>query len=127
MNRIAPYYPKTAEPPEAPTDLGHIIATGVSTSVNTAVAAASAIAPEVVKRSSGDFHVEGSNGATVDSVGGTIVARGPNGATSTVYPPDAQGRRKIVAALRTARSLSATPTRATGRTGMIGQSTASSK
>ena len=94
---IAPYYPKTAEPPEAPTDLGHIIATGVSTSVNTAVAAASAIAPEVVKRSSGDFHVEGSNGATVDSVGGAIVARGPNGATSTVYPPDAQGRRKIVA------------------------------
>src|SRR4051794_8018922 len=43
---IAPYSPETLEAPEAPTDLGHIIATGVSTGVNTAVAAASAIAPE---------------------------------------------------------------------------------
>ena len=90
---VAPYYPETAEPP---TDLGHIIATGVSTSVNTAVAAATAIAPEVAKRQA-DFHAEGPNGETVDSVNGTIVARAPSGATSTIYPPDANGRRKIVA------------------------------
>jgi len=93
---LEPYYPETAEAPEVPTDLGHIIATGVSTGVNTAVAAASAIAPEVVKRQ-GDFHVEGPNGETVDSANGTIVARAPSGATSTIYPPDANGRRKIVA------------------------------
>jgi beta-lactamase regulating signal transducer with metallopeptidase domain len=93
---LEPYYRETAEAPEVPTDLGHIIATGVSTGVNTAVAAASAIAPEVVKRR-GDFHAEGPNGETVDSVNGTIVARSPSGATSTIYPPDANGRRKIVA------------------------------
>jgi len=90
---VAPYYPETPEPP---TDLGHIIASGVSTSVNTAVAAATAIAPDVAKRQ-GDFHTEGPNGATVDSVNGTIVAKSPSGATSTIYPPDKKGRRKIVA------------------------------
>jgi len=94
---IAPYYPETQATPELPADLGHIIASGVSTSVHTAVAAASVIAPGVVARSSGDFHSEGPNGATVDSVNGTITSRAPSGATSIVYPPDANGRRKIVA------------------------------
>ena len=94
---LTPYYPEATEAPEAPTDLGHIIAAGVSTGVNTAVAAASAIAPVIVNRPSEDFHVESPNGATVDSVAGTVVARGTNGATSTIYPPNSQGRRKIVA------------------------------
>ena len=94
---LAPYYPETSEAPEAPTDLGHIIASGVSTGVNTAVAAATAIAPEVARRQMADFRAESPSGATVEAKNGTIVARSPTGATSTIYPPDAQGRRKIVA------------------------------
>ena len=94
---LAPYYREAAEAPEAPTDLGHIIASGVSTGVNTAVAAATAIAPEVAKRQIEDFRAESPSGATVEARNGTIVARSPTGATSTIYPPDAQGRRKIVA------------------------------
>src|SRR3954453_2134472 len=48
-NPIPADYPEASEAPEAPTDLGHIIASGVSTGVNTAVAAATAIAPEVAR------------------------------------------------------------------------------
>ncbi len=94
---IAPYYQETPEAPEAPTDLGHIIATGVSTGVNTAVAAASAIAPEAARRQVENFRVEGPNGATVESLNGMVIARSPSGATSTIYPADKNGRRKIVA------------------------------
>ncbi|MBW0006637.1 MAG: M56 family metallopeptidase [Sphingomonas sp.] len=94
---IAPYYPETPVTPEAPTDLGHIIATGVSTGVNTAVAAATAIAPTVAQQDEGNFRVESPNGSTVEGKNGVIVARSPSGATSTIYPPDKDGRRKIVA------------------------------
>jgi hypothetical protein len=93
----AAYYPEAQATPEAPTDLGHIIASGVSTGVNTAVAAATAIAPEVAKRQVEDFRVEGPTGATVERVNGVITSRSPSGATSTMYPPDNKGRRKIVA------------------------------
>jgi len=90
------YYPSVAKA-EEPTDLPSIIAQGVSTSVTTAVAAATAVAPQVVvKRKEGDYRVEASNGATVESVNGTVTSRAPSGATVTVYPADAQGRRKIV-------------------------------
>src|SRR5262249_46331041 len=44
---VTPYYPAT---PEVPTDLPHIIAKGVSTSVTTAVAAAAAVAPAIVNQ-----------------------------------------------------------------------------
>ena len=90
--------------PEVPTDLPSIIASGVSTSVTTAVAAATAIGPEAVARREAaiarkqdNFRVESENGATVERVDGAIVSRAPSGATVTVYPPDAQGRRKVVA------------------------------
>ena len=74
---------------EVPTDLPRIIASGVSTSVATAVAAVSpAAAP---------FRVVAPNGATVEGANGTVVARSANGAVVTVYPPDAQGRRKTIA------------------------------
>jgi bla regulator protein blaR1 len=76
---------------QVPTDLPHIIASGVSTSVATAVAA---VAP---RASMAPFRVVGANGATVEGANGTVVARGSDGATVTVYPPDAQGRRKTVA------------------------------
>jgi beta-lactamase regulating signal transducer with metallopeptidase domain len=85
------YYP---EPKEVPTDLPHIIAKGVSTSVATAVAAA---APVIAKSAEPDFRAVGSDGATVESSNGTTVARGSNGATVTIYPADSQGRRKMVA------------------------------
>ena len=91
---FAPYYPAA---PDAPTDLGHIIATGVSTGVNTAMAAATAIAPEIAKRQAENFRVESPSGATVEGVNGTITARSPTGATSTIYPADSTGRRKVVA------------------------------
>ena len=94
---VAPYYPETPVTPEPPTDLGHIIASGVSTSVHTAVAAATAIAPAVAQREVEDFRAESPSGATVESKNGIVVARSPSGATSTIYPPDKDGRRKIVA------------------------------
>ena len=90
----SPYYSGTSA---APTDLPHLIASGVSTSVSTAVAAATAIAPEVAKRAEADFRAESPSGATVEQVNGMIIARSPSGATSTIYPADASGRRKIVA------------------------------
>jgi beta-lactamase regulating signal transducer with metallopeptidase domain len=83
--------------PEFPTDLPHIIAQGVSTSVTTAVAAAAAVAPEAAKRSKDDFRVEAPNGASVEQRNGITVSRSPTGASVTMYPPDANGRRKVVA------------------------------
>ena len=83
---IAPYYPKTAEPPEAPTDLGHIIATGVSASVNDG-------------RRRGERDRTRSREALLRRLSCRGVQRrhrrqrrrddrrpGPDGATSTVYP-----------------------------------------
>ncbi|HEX3422006.1 MAG TPA: M56 family metallopeptidase [Sphingomicrobium sp.] len=85
------YYPAT---PEEPTDLPHIIAKGVSTSVSSAVAA---VAPSVTVADNGhDFQVVGPNGATVSSRLGTTIATSANGATVTVYPPDRTGRSKVV-------------------------------
>ncbi|MFL6763582.1 MAG: M56 family metallopeptidase [Sphingomicrobium sp.] len=82
---------------DLPTDLPRIIAKGVSTSVTTAVAAATAVAPQAIKRQDPEFSVESANGATVERINGTVVSRAPSGATVTVYPPDAQGRKKVVA------------------------------
>jgi beta-lactamase regulating signal transducer with metallopeptidase domain len=88
---LAPYYPAHDEP----TDLPHIIAKGVSTSVTTAMAA---VAPNIqLNDTSGDFEAVGSSGASVRSHNGTTVATAQNGATLTMYPPDAHGRRKVVA------------------------------
>jgi beta-lactamase regulating signal transducer with metallopeptidase domain len=88
---VAPYYPAHDEP----TDLPHIIARGVSTSVATAVAA---VAPQAqVAANDGDFESIAPSGATVRRSNGVTVARAPSGATVTVYPPDANGRRKVVA------------------------------
>ncbi|MFL6760551.1 M56 family metallopeptidase [Sphingomonas sp.] len=78
-------------------DLPHIIARGVSASVTTAVAAATAVTPDIVNQQQRNFRVESPNGATVEEVNGKLVSTGPNGATVTIYPPDANGRKKIVA------------------------------
>jgi hypothetical protein len=86
------YYPATTE---EPTDLPHIIAKGVSTSVSTAVAA---VAPSVAVADSGnDFRIVAPSGAKVSQNHGTTIVASANGATLTVYPPDASGRSKVVA------------------------------
>ena len=81
------------EAQDEPTDLPRIIAKGVTTSVATATAA---IAPHV-EASAGNFVETSPNGATVRSSNGMTVATSPNGSTVTMYPADAQGRRRIVA------------------------------
>jgi beta-lactamase regulating signal transducer with metallopeptidase domain len=83
----APYYPEAE-----PADLPSIISKGVSTSVQSAVAA---INPSV-KIDGDDFEAISQNGATVTSRNGITVARAANGATTTIYPPDASGRRRVV-------------------------------
>jgi hypothetical protein len=83
----APYYPEAE-----PTDLPSIISNGVSTSVQTAVAA---INPSM-RIGGPDFQAISQNGASVTSANGITVARAPNGATTTIYPPDASGRRRVV-------------------------------
>jgi beta-lactamase regulating signal transducer with metallopeptidase domain len=80
------YYPGNS----VPTDLPSIIGQGVAASVHGAMAAIST-------DDGGDFEATSPNGATVTSSAGIMVARAPSGATVTVYPPDAQGRRKVVA------------------------------
>jgi len=84
----APYYPETE-----PTDLPSIISKGVSASVQTAVAA---INPSI-SINGPDFQAISQNGARVTTANGVTVARSPNGATITIYPPDGNGRRKVVA------------------------------
>jgi bla regulator protein BlaR1 len=92
---------RMAEEATVPTDLPTIIAKGVRASVATATAAitpatlSSAVA--VARAPSSSFLVTSPNGAIVESRDGVIVSRGRSGATVTVYPPDAQGRRKTVA------------------------------
>jgi beta-lactamase regulating signal transducer with metallopeptidase domain len=78
------YYPGNS----VPSDLPSIISQGVATSVHGAVAAVTGAE---------DYAVSAPSGATVTSTAGVMVARAPSGATVTVYPPDAQGRRKVVA------------------------------
>ena len=89
---LAPYYPEAT-----PTDLPSIIGQGVAASVQGAVAA---INPRVDVNVDGpdksDFETIAASGASVTKVNGITTARSPNGATVTVYPPDAQGRRRIV-------------------------------
>jgi len=75
------YYPAD----DVPTDLASIIADGVSTSVTSAVAAVSPV------------RVVSPDGSSVESANGTTTIRGKDGATVTLYPTDAQGRRKMVA------------------------------
>jgi bla regulator protein blaR1 len=70
---------------DVPTDLPSIIADGVSTSVNGAVAA---VTP---------MRVASPDGSSVESANGMTTIRGKDGATVTMYPADAQGRRKMVA------------------------------
>jgi beta-lactamase regulating signal transducer with metallopeptidase domain len=86
------YYPGTAE---EPTDLPHIIAKGVSTSISTAVAA---VVPSVAVADSGpDFRIVAPSGAKVSRSHGTTIVASATGATVTVYPPDASGRSRVVA------------------------------
>ena len=99
------YYPGS----DSPTDLPSIIADGVSTSVATAVAAVGPVDVALSERNlenslekriesaAADLEATSPSGATVTRRNGITVSRAPNGATVTMYPPDANGRQKIVA------------------------------
>jgi beta-lactamase regulating signal transducer with metallopeptidase domain len=89
---VSPYYP----PHEVATDLPHIIASGVSTSVATAAAA---IAPVTAKvpPAAPEVELTSQNGASLVTKNGVTVATGPTGAKLTIYPPNAQGLRRVVA------------------------------
>jgi bla regulator protein blaR1 len=84
---VSANYSTTGEP----ADLPHMIASGVSTSVATAAAT---LAPTSGKT---DFEAVRPGGAKVVASQSTTVATSPNGATVTVYPPDARGRSRVVA------------------------------
>ncbi len=95
------YYPGS----DVPTDLPSIIGEGVAASVQSAVAAINPdvninplnINPPNINLDGDDFEATSPSGASVRKVNGLMVASSPGGATVTVYPADAQGRRKIVA------------------------------
>jgi bla regulator protein BlaR1 len=89
----AAYYPAARD---VPTDLPHIIASGVSTSVATAAAAITTTARPVTVQS-GNFEAISQSGGKVVSNNGVTVARAPSGAQVTIYPPDSRGLRKVVA------------------------------
>ena len=84
------YYPEASE---AASDLPHLIASGVSTSVATAAAA---IAP-VPDKAEPDFRAAASDGARVVKKDGVMVATAPSGSRAVIYPADANGRSRIVA------------------------------
>lgn len=81
----SPYYSES----DVPADLPSIISQGVAASVTGAVAA--------VTGDLSDGLMVSPSGASIERKNGTVVARAANGATVTTYPPDAQGRRKVVA------------------------------
>lgn len=85
----APYYPQGTD---VPTDLPRIIAKGVTTSVQTAMAAVTPSAGN----SEGAVRIE-AGGATADSDNGTVTSRSSDGASVILYPADSRGRRKMVA------------------------------
>ena len=85
------YYPGARE---VPSDLPHIIAKGVSTSVATAAAA---ITPVSGTASESDFESVAPSGARVARKNGVTVATAPSGASVVVYPPNAQGLSRVVA------------------------------
>src|SRR4051812_32402279 len=76
------YYPGARE---VPSDLPHIIAKGVSTSVATAAAA---IAPVTGATIGPDFESVAPSGAKVVRKNGVTVATAPSGASVVVYPPN---------------------------------------
>ncbi len=84
------YYPDVQE---EPADLPRIIAKGVTTSIATAK---EAIAPRL-EISPNSFVATASDGAILRSRNGMTVATAQNGASLTLYPPDASGRRRMVA------------------------------
>jgi beta-lactamase regulating signal transducer with metallopeptidase domain len=99
---VAASEPTSVEYPlgrDTPADLPSLIAKGVSTSVATAAAAivpAAPVAPVTSAAAEAPFRVVAPTGASVESVDGKMVSRSPSGATVTVYPADAHGRRKMV-------------------------------
>ena len=88
------YYPGSRS---EPTDLPHIIASGVSASVATAAAAIAPQPPAPPAPPVPDFEAIAHNGSKVVSSNGVMIATAASGASAVIYPPDAQGRRKVIA------------------------------
>jgi hypothetical protein len=106
---LSAYYPGSG----VPTDLPSIISQGVATSVHSAVAAIDPsvnidplnITPPNINVDEEDFEAVAQSGASIRRTHGLIVSTSPSGATVTVYPPDGQGRRKVVARSASGRTL----------------------
>jgi beta-lactamase regulating signal transducer with metallopeptidase domain len=81
---------------EVPADLPHIIVRGVSASVATATAAI-AQRPVNAPPAPQDFELKAPGGGIVKSAHGVVIAQAASGASVTTYPPDAQGRQRVVA------------------------------
>lgn len=86
--KASPYYAGTpAVEPSNPAETAKIAEVVADAPVATAT-----LAGTVVSRS-----VAPNGASTTIMDNGTIIARGPNGATSTLYPPGKNGRRRVVA------------------------------
>jgi hypothetical protein len=105
MNGAASAYHGRAA--DVPADLPHLIASGVSTSVETAAAAIAPISGTDFEATAPDgAKVVSKNGVTVATAasGATVVASangkmrmvGPSGGVVEIYPPDAHGHRRAV-------------------------------
>jgi len=88
---VASIHPSYIPAAAVPADLPHIIASGVSASVATAT---QAIAPIT---GSPEFKAVGADGSKVVSNKGKMIATGADGSKVTIFPPDALGRRRMVA------------------------------
>lgn len=88
---VASIHPSYTPAAAVPADLPHIIASGVSASVATAT---QAIAPIT---GGPEFKAVGADGSKVVSDKGKMIATGADGSKVTIFPPDALGRRRMVA------------------------------
>lgn len=89
MGKDSPYY--SGAPAAATTASTAEVAKAAQIASEAPVASATEVGT-IVSRS-----VAPSGATTTVMDNGTIIARAPNGATSTVYPPDRNGRRRVVA------------------------------
>lgn len=90
------HYADYVTPREAPADLPHIIASGVSTSVATAAAAIARVTPPPPRPAS-PFQAVAANGNSVVTSKGVTIASAADGASVVVYPPNARGLSRVVA------------------------------
>lgn len=89
------YYGRPLSVADAPADLPHIIANGVSTSVATAAAAIAPVRSEIGADSTPSALVAANGDKIITNANGETVMHSSDG-TITLSPPDSTGRRKAV-------------------------------